>query len=134
VVLSELAEVPVLVEWGNVTWRVRWVDGPTRVQLVDLATALDGYAIGAPLLVTQMRFARRSSSAATAVCWLAHGSLGGTAALHDDLCCADTAYPQRRAGPELLAAAVVLAAVSRATPAFWPRRCPPLSPHWHRPP
>jgi hypothetical protein len=113
-VLSELAEVPVLVEWETVTWRVRWVDGPTRVQLLDRATALDGYGIGAPLPVAQMRFARRSSSAATAVGWLAHGSVGGTAAEYAvDLWCADTAYPQLRAGPELLAAAVVLAAVSR---------------------
>ncbi len=81
-VLSELAEVPVLVEWETVTWRVRWVDGPTRVQLLDRATALDGYGIGAPLPVAQMRFARRSSSAATvataatAVGWLAHGKRG----------------------------------------------------------
>jgi len=77
-------------------------------------TALDGYGIGAPLPVAQMRLARRSSSAATAVGWLAHGSLGGTAAEYAvDLWCADTAYPQLRAGGELLAAAVVLAAVSR---------------------
>jgi len=89
-VLSELAEVPVLVEWETVTWRVRWVDGPTRVQLLDRATALDGYGIGAPLPVAQMRFARRSSSAATAVGWLAHGSVGGTAAEYAvDLWCAD---------------------------------------------
>lgn len=77
-------------------------------------TALDGYGIGAPLPVAQMRLARRSSSVATAVGWLAHGSLGGTAAEYAvDLWCADTAHPQLRAGGELLAAAVVLAAVSR---------------------
>jgi hypothetical protein len=113
-VLSELAEVSVLVEWETVTWRVRWVDGPTRAQLLNRATALDGYGIGAPLPVAQMRLARRTSSVATAVGWLAHGSLGGAAAQYDvDLWCADTAYPQRRAGAELLAVAVVLAAVSR---------------------
>jgi hypothetical protein len=113
-VLSELAGVPVVVEWDSPSWRVRWVDGPTRAQLLDRAIALDAYGIGAPLPVGQMRFSRRVSAVATAVGWLAHGSQGGTTAEYDvDLWCADTAYPQQRAGPELLATAVVLAAVSQ---------------------
>ena len=47
--------------------------------------------------------------------WLVHGSQGGSAAAEYDVdqWCTDTAYPQRRAGAELLAAAAVLAAVSR---------------------
>jgi len=113
-VLSELAGVPVVVQWESPSWRVRWVDGPTRAQLLDRTSALDGYGIGAPLAVAQMRFSRRVSTVATAVGWLAHGSQGGMAAQYDvDLWCADTAYPQRRAGAELLATAVVLATVTR---------------------
>jgi len=132
-VLSELAGVPVVVEWESPSWRVRWVDGPTRAQLLDRATALDGYGIGAPLVVAQMRFSRRVSAVATAVGWLAHGSQGGMAAEYDvDLWCADTAYPQLRAGAELLAAAVVLAAVSRGDSAvlaaLMTSAWPPLAP------
>jgi len=132
-VLSELAGVPVVVEWESPSWRVRWVDGPTRVQLLDRATALDRYGIGAPLSVAQMRFSRRVSTVATAVGWLAHGSQGGMAAEYDvDLWCADTAYPQQQAGPELLAAAVVLAAVSQGDTAvlaaLMTSAWPPLEP------
>lgn len=135
--LSELAGVQVVVEWESPSWRVRWVDGPTRVQLLDRATARDGYGIGAPLRVAQMRFSRRVSAVATAVGWLAHGSQGGMAAEYDvDLWCANTAYPQRRAGAELLATAVVLAAVSRGDSAVltalmtsaWPLLAPAALP------
>jgi hypothetical protein len=131
--LSELAAVAVVVEWESPSWRVRWVDGPTRDQLLDRATALGGYGIGSPLRVSQMRFSRRVSAVATAVGWLAHGSLGGPAAVYDvDLWCADTAYPQRRAGSELLAAAVALASVSRgdaaALAALMMSAWPPLAP------
>jgi hypothetical protein len=132
-VLSELAAVPVVVEWESPSWRVRWVDGPTRAQLLERATALDGYGIGAPLAVDQLRFARRVSVVATAVGWLAHGSQGGPAAQYDvDLWCADTAYIQHLAGPEMLAAAAVLAAVSRgdstALASLMTSAWPPLPP------
>lgn len=40
IVLSELAGVPVAVEWERPAWRVRWVDGPTRPVLMDRAVAL----------------------------------------------------------------------------------------------
>jgi len=132
-VLSELAEVPVVAQWEAPSWRVRWVDGPARAQLLDRATALGGYGIGAPLHVEQMRFSRQVSAVARAVGWLAHGSQGEMAADYDvDLWCADTAYPQRRASAELLAAAVVLAAVSRgdsaALAALMTSAWPPLAP------
>lgn len=132
-VLSQLAAVPVVVKWESPSWRVRWVDGPTRAQLLDRANALDRYGIGAPLPVAQMRFSRRMSTVATAVGWLAYGSQGGTAAEYDvELWCADTAYPQRRAGPEVLAAAVVLAAVSQGDSAvlatLMTSAWPPLAP------
>ena len=131
-VLSELAAAPVVVEWESPSWRVRWVDGPTRAQLLDRATALGGYGIGAPLGVAQMRFARRISVVATAVGWLAHGSQGGPAEYDVDLWCADTAYIQQLAGPEVLAAAVVSAAVSRgdsaALASLMTSAWPPLPP------
>jgi hypothetical protein len=87
-VLSELAEVPVVVEWESPSWRVRW---------------------------------------------LVHGSHGSAAAEYDvDRWFADTAYPQRRAGAELRAAALVLAAVSRgdvaALGALMTSARPPLPP------
>ncbi len=132
-VLSELAQVPVVVEWDSPSWRVRWVDGPTRVQLLDRANALGVYGIGAPLQVTQMRFYRRVSAVATAVGWLVRGSQGSAAAEYDvDLWCEDTPYPHRRAGAELSAAAEVLAAVSRgdasAMAALMTAAWPPLAP------
>ena len=44
-VLSDLAGVPVTVEWERPAWRVRWTDGPTRQVLVDLDfAALPGAA------------------------------------------------------------------------------------------
>jgi len=87
----------------------------------------------APLSVVQMRFSRRMPTVATAVGWLADGSQSGMAADYDvDLWCADTAYPQRRAGAELLAAAMVLAAVSRGDSAvlvaLMTSAWPPLEP------
>lgn len=127
-----LAGVAMAVEWESPSWRVRWVDGPTRAQLLDRATALDGTEL-VPLKVAQMRFSRRVSAVAAAVGWLARGSQGGAATEYDaDLWCADTAYPQQRAGADLLAAAVVLAAVSRGDSAVLARLMtsawPPLAP------
>jgi hypothetical protein len=34
-VLSELANVPVTVNWERPAWRVHWQDGPTRQALAD---------------------------------------------------------------------------------------------------
>ena len=131
--LSELAEVLVVVEWESPSWRVRWVDGPTRNQLLNRANALGAYGIGAPLRVAQLQFSRRVSAVATAVGWLVHGSQGSAAAEYDvDLWCADTPYPLRRAGGALSAAAEVLAAVSRgdasAMAALMASAWPPLAP------
>jgi len=120
-VLSELAGIPVVVEWESPSWRVRWVDGPTRTLLLDRATALGGYGVGAPLAVTQLGFARRVSPVAIAVGWLMHGSeiteserqRGMTAEYAVEQWCTDTSYPQQRAGVELSAAARVLTAVGR---------------------
>ena len=39
IVLSELAEVRVVVERERPAWRVRWVDGPTRLVLMDRTAA-----------------------------------------------------------------------------------------------
>ena len=139
-VLSELAGVPVVVEWESPSWRARWVDGPTRAQLLERATELGRYEIGAPLGVTQMGFSRRVSPLAAAVGWLAHGSQatdseqqhGLTAEYAVDHWCTDTAYPQQRAGAELLAAALVLVAVSRgssvAMAALMTAAQPPIEP------
>ena len=120
-VLSELAGIPVVVEWESPTWRVRWVDGPTWALLLERARALGRYGVGSPLAVEQMRFSRRVSPVAAAVGWLVHGSQvteaerhrGMTAEYAVEQWCTDTSYPQQRAGDELVVAAGVLAAVSR---------------------
>ena len=44
-VLSELAQVPVVVEWERPAWRVRWQDGPTLRVLRDRAAALGGFRV-----------------------------------------------------------------------------------------
>jgi hypothetical protein len=51
-VLSELAQVRVAVEWERPTWWVSWQDGPTREALMGRAAALSEYRIGAPLPVS----------------------------------------------------------------------------------
>jgi len=45
-VLSELAQVSVLVEWERPTWRVSWQDGPSREALMRRASALGEYRVG----------------------------------------------------------------------------------------
>src|SRR4051794_23851368 len=69
-VLSELAGVPVVVEWERPSWRVRWTDGPTRPALMDRAAALSPYRVGAPLQAREMLFSRSSSGLARALTWL----------------------------------------------------------------
>ena len=73
-VLSELAGVPVTVEWERPAWRVYWTDGPTRQVLMDRAAALGRYRVGAPLGFERLRFVRSSSALAVALGWLARGS------------------------------------------------------------
>ena len=57
--LSELADVPVTVQWERPAWIVRWRDGPTRHTLMARAGALGGYRVGRPLLVEEMVFSRQ---------------------------------------------------------------------------
>ncbi len=125
-VLSELAGVPVVVEWESPSWRVRWVDGPTRALLSERAAALSGYGVGSPLAAEQLMFSRRVSPVAAAVGWLFHGSRateveqrqGMTAEYAVQQWSTDTSYPQQRAGDAVVAAARVLAAVSRGDAAM----------------
>lgn len=124
-VLSELAGVVVSMEWESGSWHARWVDGPSRALLLDRATALGGYGVGAPLLVNRIGFARRVSPVATAAGWLVHGGRatdaeerqGLTAGHAVEHWCDDTNYPLQQVGADLLAAARLLAAVSHQDPA-----------------
>lgn len=100
--------------------RVRWIDGPTRQQLVDHADALGAHRIGMPLPVAQMRFARSNSAVSVAFGWLIHDAQtpGDSARRMSageyavERWCADTAYPRQHAGRELLAADTLLAQVA----------------------
>ena len=110
VVLSELAGVPVTVEWERPSWRVRWVDGPTRAVLADRAVALGHFRVGAPLAVEALRFSRRSSALALALAWLIVADRAGQSdavGLVEQVA-EDTGYPQDRAEPTTLAAADLL--------------------------
>src|SRR6478609_4379163 len=100
-VLSELADVPVTVEWERPAWRVRWRDGATRRVLMDRAAALGAYRVGAPLGFEQLRFVRSSSGVAVALGWLARGSPPAGAGASEvaaavEAWCEDTGYPQSR--------------------------------------
>src|SRR6478752_6220280 len=117
-VLSELADVPVTVEWEPPSWRVRWRDGPTRRVLMDRAAALAGYRVGAPLGFEQLRFIRSSSPASVALGWLARGSPAASADLTEaaamvEAWCDDTGYPESRFDEQVLAAADLLCRVGR---------------------
>ena len=112
-VLSELAQVRVLVEWERPTWRVSWQDGPTREALMGRAAALGGYRVGAPLPFEELRFARCDSAVAVALAWLARGSAESPAAARAaipevEAFCADTGYPRTRFDAGALAAAELL--------------------------
>lgn len=109
-VLSELAGVPVTIEWERPSWRARWVDGPTRSILVDRATALGRFSVGSPLPADALRFSRSSSSLAVALAWLGVANRAGqadTAALVEQIA-EDTGYPQNRADLATVAAADLL--------------------------
>jgi hypothetical protein len=110
IVLSELAGVRVAVEWERPAWRVRWVDGPTRLVLMDRAAALSRYRVGAPLTAQDMRFARSSSGLARALAWLTLADQAGLPGAVDrvERLVEDTGYPQNRADGADLAAAELL--------------------------
>jgi hypothetical protein len=110
VVLSELAGVPVAVEWERPAWRVRWVDGPTRPALMDRAAALTRYRVGAPLTAQDTRFARSSSGQARALVWLTLSDQAGRAGAiaRVEQLVEDTGHPQDRADEAGLAAAELL--------------------------
>src|SRR6476469_9293531 len=100
-VLSELADVPVTVEWERPAWRVYWTDGPTRQVLMERAAALGEYRVGAPLGFERLRFVRGSSASAVALGWLARGSpespaQAGEARAAVEAWCEDTGYPGTR--------------------------------------
>ena len=115
-VLSELAQVDVTVEWERPSWRVRWRDGPNRQVLMDRAAALSTYRVAAALPFEQLRFARRDSSLAIALGWLAWGSPESAARARVAIAeveafCAATGYPQTRFDDRALGAADLLSRV-----------------------
>ncbi len=136
-VLSELANVPVTVEWERPSWRVRWRDGPTRRALMDRAAALAGYRVGAPLGFEQLRFIRSSSAASVALGWLARGSPAAGADPTESASmvegwCEDTGYPESRFDEQVAAAADLLCRVGRGNTAemgnLIARAVPPVPP------
>jgi hypothetical protein len=89
---------------------VRWVDGPTRLTLLDRAAALCRYGVGAPLTAQDMRFARSSSGLARALAWLTLADQAGRPDAVDrvEQLVEDTGYPQDRADEAGLATAELL--------------------------
>lgn len=114
VVLSELAGVPVTVEWERPAWRVRWTDGPTRQALADRAAALGRFRVGSPLAADDLRFTRSSSPMALALAWLTVPERAGRSdavGLVEQIA-EDTGYPMQRADPATLAAADLLCRIA----------------------
>ena len=113
-VLSDLAGVPVTVEWERPAWRVRWTDGPTRQVLVDRARALGRFRVGAPLTADSLRFSRSSSPMALALAWLTVSDRAGrsdTVGLVEQIA-EDIGYPKEGADPAALAAADLLCRIA----------------------
>jgi hypothetical protein len=110
VVLSELAGVAVTIEWERPSWRVRWVDGPTRRVLADRAEALGRYRVGSPLPAEALRFSRTSSPSALALAWLSVADRAGRSDADGlvEQIAQDAGYPQDRADPTTAAAADLL--------------------------
>jgi hypothetical protein len=136
-VLSELADVPVAVEWERPSWRVRWCDGPTQGVLMERAAALGRYRVGAPLGFEQLRFIRSSSAASLALGWLARGSPAASSNPAEDASlveawCEDTGYPESRFDELVVAAADLLCRVGRGDTAemgnLIARAVPPVPP------
>jgi len=112
-VLSELADVPVTVEWDRPAWRVHWTDGPTREVLMERAAGLGQYRVGAPLGFERLRFVRNSSASAVALSWLAQGSPESAVQAREatavvEAWCEDTGYPESRFDERALATADLL--------------------------
>ena len=136
-VLSELAQVKVCVVWERPTWRVSWLDGPTREALMGRAAALGRYRVGAPLPFEDLRFARSHTGVAVALAWLARGSpespaTARAAIAEVEASCAGTGYPQTRFDAGVLAAAELLRRVGHGDiavmGALLARGVPPVTP------
>jgi hypothetical protein len=114
--LSELADVPVTVEWERPSWIVRWRDGPTRAALMSRAAALGVHRFGRPLLVEDLLFSRHDSAVAVALGWLATGGppagrlADGMAAVEGF--CEGIGYPEDRFDDRALGAADLLVRLS----------------------
>ena len=112
--LSELADVPVAVEWERPSWIVRWRDGPTRAALMTRAVALGAHRFGRPLLVEDLLFSRHDS--AVALGWLATagrpaGRLADGMAAVEEFC-ERIGYPEDRFDDRALGAADLLVRLS----------------------
>jgi hypothetical protein len=136
-VLSELAQVPVVVEWERPAWRVRWQDGPTLRVLRDRAAALGGFRVAAALPFDQLRFARSDSRLAVGLGWLRQGSPASPAAARGSVAdveafCAETGYPELRFEYGVLAAADLLSRLGQGDitemGVLLARAHPPVSP------
>ncbi len=116
-VLSDLAQVPVTVEWEAPAWRVRWQDGPVRTALTTRVHDLSRHRVGMPLTPADMRFTRIDSATAVALGWLRLGSPrqadGSERAAEVESLCETTAYPLQRSSASMLTTGQTLAAVAQ---------------------
>ena len=117
-VLSDLAQVPVAVEWDAPVWVVSWTDGPTRAVVMRRVEDLAGHGVGRPLRPGRMRYQRLDSPVAVALAWLRTvrpADRSGVSAVWGEVeaLCEDTGYPQDRADPATLTAAATLAALAQ---------------------
>jgi len=120
VVLSELAQIPVTVDWDAPAWWVRWTDGPTQPVLTHRVLELSQYRIGRPLDAAALRFRRSDSAVAVAVAlaWLCIPRPESQDQVWECLAevealCESTAYPLQRSDPAGRAAAQLLVAVAQ---------------------
>ena len=115
-VMSELAEVAVRVEWESSAWVMSWTDGPTREMMRDRVGALGEVGLGAPLRSADILLSRQPSPTSWALAWLVEGgpprgqkasaAIGRVEARRDEI-----AYPQRQ-DPVSVSAAGLLAALA----------------------
>ena len=115
-VMSELAEVAVRLEWESGAWVMAWTDGPTRAMTRARVAALSEAGVGTPLGVDDILLSRRASPTLWALAWLVDGrpspgqkvaaAIGIIEARLDDI-----AYPQRQ-DRACVAAARLLAALA----------------------
>lgn len=130
VVLSELAQIPVTVDWDAPAWWVRWTDGPTQPVLTHRVLELSQYRIGRPLDAAALRF--RRSDSAVALAWLCIPRPESQDQVWECLAevealCESTAYPLQRSDPAGRAAARSCSSRSPSrTDGKWVPFCPPL--------